>query len=98
MAEAEACSDVTIYCHLHTECESIVKITDVRLSWVNEGGTELQNTWKHQIISPSMCEIILTEKLRDPNPVHTQRTWGCQVIAKGKVQTSAYYTITVKGE
>lgn len=96
MADTETCSDVTVYCRLHGECESVVKIIDVRLSWVDKGGAELQNNWNHQIISP--CEITLTEKLRDPKPVHTQKTWGCQVMAQGKVQTSADYTITVKGE
>ncbi|XP_076128378.1 uncharacterized protein LOC143109504 isoform X2 [Alosa pseudoharengus] len=96
VTKAEACSDVTIYCHLHAGNESVVDNRDVRLSWVDEGGVELQNTNRLQISRDSPCSTTLTVQLRDPNPVNTQRTWRCQVTAEGKVQTSANYTIRVK--
>ncbi|XP_041950724.1 uncharacterized protein LOC121711310 isoform X2 [Alosa sapidissima] len=94
--ERETGSDVSLHCSLTTygDCERLVHLKNV-LSWVDEGGAELQNTTSLEIRRESTCYITLTEKLRAPNPVHTQRTRKCQLTAEGQVQTSVSHTVKV---
>ncbi|XP_048105660.1 uncharacterized protein LOC125298834 [Alosa alosa] len=96
LSRTEANGVVTLHCLLHTDyntCENAMHKRD--LSWVGEGGVELQNTNSLQIRRVSSCHITLTMELRAPNPGHTQRTWTCQLTAGGRVQTSVSHTIRV---
>ncbi|XP_041924373.1 formin-binding protein 4-like isoform X2 [Alosa sapidissima] len=92
---SEAGNDVFLDCILetHDNCHRILSVGNVHLSWVDEGGAELQNTNSLQISRASFCETRLTEKLRAPNPTSTQRTRRCHVTAGGQVQTSVSYTL-----
>ncbi|XP_076128206.1 uncharacterized protein LOC143109378 isoform X2 [Alosa pseudoharengus] len=97
VSKRETGSDVSLHCSLATYggCERLVHLKNVRLNWVDEGGAELQNTTSLEIRRESTCHITLTEKLRAPNPVHTQRTRKCQLTAEGQVQTSVSHTVKV---
>ncbi|XP_062406323.1 uncharacterized protein LOC134097470 [Sardina pilchardus] len=84
-----------LYCSLTTygPCQSSNVLTNVRLSWVDVGGAELQNTSSLQTSGDHRCNITLTEKLRAPDPTPTQRR--CQLTAGGKVQTYVSHTVSV---
>ena len=94
--EMEADSQVILHSLLHTpdNCSRSVVDKGVSLSWVDEGGKNLQNNNNLQIRTTPPCSITLTEELRGPNPVHTRT---CQLTAGGQVQTSVSHTIRVKG-
>ncbi|XP_041951070.1 formin-like protein 18 isoform X3 [Alosa sapidissima] len=96
VTERETGSDVTLNCSLHTygddeDCWSLPGHENVRLSWVDEEGAELQNTNSLQISGDRRCSIRLTT----PNPTHTQSTWRCQLTAGGHVHTSVSHTVRV---
>ncbi|XP_041950484.1 uncharacterized protein LOC121711188 [Alosa sapidissima] len=85
------------YCDspLHPEpfwCHAEGHDYEIHLSVLDEGGKELKNNSNDR----ARCKIQLTVELRDPNTTHTQRTWRCQITARGHVRTSATYTIRVK--
>ncbi|XP_076128713.1 uncharacterized protein LOC143109798 isoform X1 [Alosa pseudoharengus] len=93
--ESEAGSDVDLNCYLITNAQLLPDhqpgLENVRLSWMDERGAELQNTNSLQISGDCRCYIRLTT----PNPTHTQSTWRCQLTAGGHVHTSVSHTVRV---
>lgn len=98
VTEMEAGSHVTLSCSLHTDdnCGESVRDKGVRLSWVDEGGKELKTT-NHGSRTEAVCNVTLTETLRDQSS-HNKAIWRwrCQLTA-GSVNVSTAYTITEKG-
>ncbi|XP_041950468.1 uncharacterized protein LOC121711173 [Alosa sapidissima] len=92
--EREAGSDVNLLCTLKIYADRSVPDL-VRLSWVGEGGDELQNTSSLQIRRVTPYIIRLIEKFRTSNPTHTQSTRRCQLTAGGHVHASVSHTVTV---
>ncbi|XP_076129062.1 uncharacterized protein LOC143110116 [Alosa pseudoharengus] len=92
--EMEAGSIVTLHCILNPSdwCHAEGRDYEIHLSVLDEGGKDLKNNSNDR----ARCKIQLTVELRDPNTTHTQRTWRCQMTARGHVRTSATYTIRVK--
>ncbi|XP_076128399.1 uncharacterized protein LOC143109522 [Alosa pseudoharengus] len=90
----EAGSIVTLHCILNPSdwCHAEGRDYEIHLSVLDEGGKDLKNNSNDR----ARCKIQLTVELRDPNTTHTQRTWRCQMTARGHVRTSATYTIRVK--
>ncbi|XP_062406307.1 unconventional myosin-VIIa-like [Sardina pilchardus] len=90
--EMKAGSNVTLHCTLYPSdwCHTHAHNYELHLSVLDEEGKELRNSRGDQM----PCKI--TVELRDPNPVHAQKTWRCQLTARGHVRSSASYTIRVK--
>ncbi|XP_076153090.1 uncharacterized protein LOC143136320 [Alosa pseudoharengus] len=97
VTEMEAESHVTLHCVLHTydHCGGSVKDKGVHLSWVNKTDSELKNTTKRQIRTTSLCNITLTEELRDPYSNTANWKWRCQLTA-GQDKVFANYSIKNK--
>ncbi|XP_074471308.1 uncharacterized protein LOC141755894 isoform X2 [Sebastes fasciatus] len=82
---------LSLQCILLTYVEAGHFYTDdlhqVRLAWVDEAGTEIQQDSQHQIKQESLCDVTLTVSLQSPD----NRKFRCQATVGEQVQTSVEF-------
>ncbi|XP_052434135.1 uncharacterized protein LOC127974708 isoform X2 [Carassius gibelio] len=89
-------SSVTLFCQLYYDqvsCDTLVRVDEVQLIWVNQAGVNLQIDSRYQI-SPGHCYSTLTTTLLDED--HNTE-WRCLVTQRNQLKTSATYIVRYSG-
>ncbi|XP_026140890.1 contactin-3-like [Carassius auratus] len=85
-------SSVTLFCQLYYDrvsCDTLVRVDEVQLIWVNQAGVNLQTDSRYQI-SPGNCNSTLTTTLLDED--HNTE-WRCLITQRNEAKTSAAYIV-----
>ncbi|XP_073728169.1 uncharacterized protein [Misgurnus anguillicaudatus] len=94
--EIRSGSSVTLICQLlsyDNTCDSLLRIEDLQLFWVNQTGVNLLTDSRYQISASGLCIITLTTILLNED---SNTEWRCLAKMKNEIKTSASYSVKFK--